>query len=103
LPVACCLLPVACCLLPVAKITRKKCRWHFLRWSLLVLVIMGGVYVTHGFYVTNSCYTFQVKKGGFWGESKMREYDELCLSPETSADNDAHETVNIEHAALVTA
>jgi hypothetical protein len=35
--------------------------------------------------------------------AEMREYDELCLSPETSNDNNAHETVNIEHAELVTA
>jgi DNA-binding transcriptional regulator YiaG len=47
-------------------------------------------------------------KLGFISEAKMREYDELCLSPETSGDNDAHETVNIvpsvrEHAELVTA
>jgi putative transcriptional regulator len=41
-------------------------------------------------------------------EASMREYNETCLSPETSADNDAQgniapETVNIEHAELVTA
>ncbi|MDR2942953.1 MAG: hypothetical protein LBV17_10215 [Treponema sp.] len=40
---------------------------------------------------------------GFISEEKMREYDELCLVPETSNDNYAHETVNIEHADLVTA
>jgi hypothetical protein len=38
----------------------------------------------------------------------MREYDELCLAPETSNDNNAqgniaHETANIEHADFVTA
>jgi hypothetical protein len=38
----------------------------------------------------------------------MREYDELCLSPEALQDNTAqgniaHETANIERADLVTA
>jgi DNA-binding transcriptional regulator YiaG len=42
-------------------------------------------------------------KSGFISEAEMREYDELCLAPETLQDNNAHETVNIEHAALVTA
>ncbi|WP_461257033.1 hypothetical protein [Treponema sp. R80B11-R83G3] len=36
-------------------------------------------------------------------EARMREYDEMCLTPETSKNNDAHETVNIKHADLVTA
>jgi DNA-binding transcriptional regulator YiaG len=40
---------------------------------------------------------------GLISEARMREYDELCLAPETSNDNKAHETVNIEHADLVTA
>jgi DNA-binding transcriptional regulator YiaG len=45
---------------------------------------------------------------GLISEARMREYDELCLVPETSNDNNthgdiAHETVNIEHADLVTA
>jgi hypothetical protein len=45
---------------------------------------------------------------GFISEERMREYDELCLVPETSNENNAHgdiahETVNIEHADLVTA
>jgi DNA-binding transcriptional regulator YiaG len=35
-------------------------------------------------------------------EAKMREYDKMCLVPETSNDNNAHETVNIEHADFVT-
>jgi DNA-binding transcriptional regulator YiaG len=34
-------------------------------------------------------------------EERMREYDEMCLVPETS--NTSHETVNIEHANLATA
>jgi DNA-binding transcriptional regulator YiaG len=39
---------------------------------------------------------------------EMREYDEMCLAPETlkentANENTAHETVNIEHADLVTA
>jgi hypothetical protein len=47
-------------------------------------------------------------KLGFISEERMREYDELCLVPETSNDNNAHsdiahETVNIEHADFVTA
>jgi len=38
----------------------------------------------------------------------MCEYDEACISPETSRDNTAkayinHEPVNIEHSELVTA
>jgi DNA-binding transcriptional regulator YiaG len=45
---------------------------------------------------------------GFISEAEMREYDELCLALETSGDNTAkgdiaHETVNKEHADLVTA
>jgi DNA-binding transcriptional regulator YiaG len=45
---------------------------------------------------------------GFISEAKMREYDELCLAPETLQNNTAngniaHETINIEHSALVTA
>jgi putative transcriptional regulator len=45
---------------------------------------------------------------GFISEARMREYDELCLSPEALQDNTAqcniaHETANIEHADLVTA
>jgi DNA-binding transcriptional regulator YiaG len=47
-------------------------------------------------------------KLGIISEARMREYDELCLSPETLQNNTAnvdiaHETVNIEHAGLVTA
>jgi DNA-binding transcriptional regulator YiaG len=47
-------------------------------------------------------------KLGFISEARMREFDEMCLVPETSGDNNAHETVNIEpsvreHADLVTA
>ncbi|GBU29683.1 hypothetical protein R84B8_03256 [Treponema sp. R8-4-B8] len=40
---------------------------------------------------------------GAFSEARMREYDELCLTSETSKNNNAHETVNIEHADLVTA
>jgi hypothetical protein len=50
---------------------------------------------------------------GFISEAEMREYDELCLTPEALHDkyaqgnnakgNIAHETVNIERADLVTA
>jgi DNA-binding transcriptional regulator YiaG len=45
---------------------------------------------------------------GAISEAEMREYDELCLTEEalqdTAAQGDiAHETVNIEHADLVTA
>jgi DNA-binding transcriptional regulator YiaG len=44
---------------------------------------------------------------GFISEAKMREYDELCLTPETSNDNTAqgdiaHKTANIEHVDFVT-
>ncbi|WP_461256499.1 hypothetical protein [Treponema sp. R80B11-R83G3] len=42
-------------------------------------------------------------KLGFISEARMREYDELCLTPEALHNNNAHETVNIEHADLVTA
>jgi DNA-binding transcriptional regulator YiaG len=47
-------------------------------------------------------------KLGFISEARMREFDKLCLTPETSGDNTANgdidrETVNIEHAELVTA
>jgi DNA-binding transcriptional regulator YiaG len=44
-------------------------------------------------------------KMGFISEAEMREYDELCL-PEKALQNNAAnapETVNIEHAELVTA
>jgi hypothetical protein len=42
---------------------------------------------------------------GLISEAKMREYDELCLPPEALQDkyaqsDNAHETVNIEHADL---
>jgi DNA-binding transcriptional regulator YiaG len=45
---------------------------------------------------------------GLLTEAQMRKYDELCLTPEalqekTANGNIAHETVNIEHADLVTA
>jgi DNA-binding transcriptional regulator YiaG len=45
---------------------------------------------------------------GLLSETEMREYDELCLTPEALQDNTAHnnnthETVNIEHADFVTA
>jgi DNA-binding transcriptional regulator YiaG len=44
----------------------------------------------------------------FISEARMREFDELCLTPEALQDkiaqgNNAHETVNIEYADLVTA
>jgi DNA-binding transcriptional regulator YiaG len=47
-------------------------------------------------------------KLGLISETRMREFDKLCLSPEALQDktangNIAHETVNIEHADLVTA
>jgi len=47
-------------------------------------------------------------KLGFISEAKMREFDELCLTPEALQNNTAHggiahETVNIEHSDLVTA
>jgi DNA-binding transcriptional regulator YiaG len=47
-------------------------------------------------------------KLGLISEAEMREYDEVCLSPETSEGNTAkaditHEVVNIEHSELVTA
>jgi DNA-binding transcriptional regulator YiaG len=47
-------------------------------------------------------------KVGAISEARMREYDELCLSEEALQDATAkgditHETVNIEHADLVTA
>jgi putative transcriptional regulator len=40
---------------------------------------------------------------GAISEAKMREYDKMCLAQETSGDNIAHETINIEHADLITA
>ena len=45
---------------------------------------------------------------GALSEAEMREFDELCLTPEALRDNaaqgtTAHETVNIEHTDLVTA
>jgi DNA-binding transcriptional regulator YiaG len=45
---------------------------------------------------------------GAISEAKLREYDKMCLTQETSGDNTAngdiaHETINIEHAGLVTA
>jgi DNA-binding transcriptional regulator YiaG len=42
-------------------------------------------------------------KLGFITEEEMREYDELCLAPESSNDNNTHETENMENADLVTA
>ena len=47
-------------------------------------------------------------KIGILSEAEMREYDELCLTPEALQDNTAqgiiaHETANIEHADLITA
>ena len=47
-------------------------------------------------------------KIGIFSEADMREYDELCLTKKALRDkaakgNNAHETVNIEHADLVTA
>jgi len=46
-------------------------------------------------------------KIGIFSEADMREYDELCLPEEALQNNTAHgatahETVNIEHADLVT-
>jgi DNA-binding transcriptional regulator YiaG len=40
---------------------------------------------------------------GAISEARMREYDEMCLTQETSGDNAVPETVNIEHADLITA
>ena len=45
---------------------------------------------------------------GAISEARMHEYDEMCLTPEALQNNtahgdNAHETVNIEHADLVTA
>jgi DNA-binding transcriptional regulator YiaG len=45
---------------------------------------------------------------GLISEAEMREYDELCLPEEalqdaTAQGNNAHETVNMERADLVTA
>jgi DNA-binding transcriptional regulator YiaG len=45
---------------------------------------------------------------GAISEARMHEYDEMCLTQETSGDNAAkgniaHKTVNIEHSDLVTA
>ena len=47
-------------------------------------------------------------KIGIFSEADMREYDELCLTPEALRDNvaqgtTAHEAVNIEHTDLATA
>jgi DNA-binding transcriptional regulator YiaG len=47
-------------------------------------------------------------KVGAISEARLREYDELCLTPEALQDkiaqgNNAHEAANIEHAGLVTA
>jgi len=47
-------------------------------------------------------------KLGFISEAEMREFDELCLTPEALQDNTAQgaaapEAVNIEHADLITA
>jgi len=43
-------------------------------------------------------------KLGFISEARMREFDELCLTPEALQGNTAHgTTANIEHADLVTA
>ena len=43
-------------------------------------------------------------KIGILSEAEMREYDELCLTPEALQDNTAQgATANIEHADLVTA
>jgi len=47
-------------------------------------------------------------KLGIISEEEMNEYDEACLSPETSENKTAkaditHEAVNIEHSELVTA
>jgi DNA-binding transcriptional regulator YiaG len=45
---------------------------------------------------------------GAISEAKLRKYDKMCLTQETSGDNTAngdidHEVANIEHAELVTA
>jgi len=44
---------------------------------------------------------------GIVSEAEMREYDELCLTPEALQEKNAkgitNETINIEHAELVTA
>jgi len=45
---------------------------------------------------------------GFISEARMREYDELCLTPKALKDkiargSTAHENVNIEHTSLATA
>ena len=41
---------------------------------------------------------------GLLSEAEMREYDELCLTPEALQDNTAQgATANIEHADLITA
>jgi len=44
---------------------------------------------------------------GFISEAEMREFDELCLTPEALRDNtakgNAHEAVNMERTDLVTA
>jgi DNA-binding transcriptional regulator YiaG len=45
---------------------------------------------------------------GLLTEAQMRKYDKLCLTKEalqatTAQGNNAHETVNIKHADLVTA
>jgi len=47
-------------------------------------------------------------KLGFISEAKMCEFDKLCLTKKALKDkaakgNNTHETVNIEHADLVTA
>jgi hypothetical protein len=47
-------------------------------------------------------------KLGFISEARMREFDELCLTPEAfkekyAQSSDAHETENIEHTDFVTA
>jgi DNA-binding transcriptional regulator YiaG len=47
-------------------------------------------------------------KVGAISDTRMREYDELCLTPEALQDkyaqgNNTHETVNMEHADLATA
>jgi DNA-binding transcriptional regulator YiaG len=36
-------------------------------------------------------------------EKRMREYDEMCLAPETPHEKDTYETIEIEHPDLVTA
>jgi len=42
-------------------------------------------------------------KMGFISEARMREFDELCLPEEALQGDNAPETVNIEHADLITA